>query len=98
MTTLSNEVAGELASALRENSLEAAKLRAAYRAALPQWLDDRALRARYAIDDSKQLRAALALYRIASLPKGRGFKVHVDDYLRLDEALKRERALAKEVA
>jgi hypothetical protein len=84
VTLPTTQALAEHAAALRENSIEVARLRAAYRASLPQYLDDKALRARYSFSDNKHLRAELEHHQIPTVPKGRGFKVHIDDVLRLD--------------
>jgi hypothetical protein len=86
---LTADVANRLTAALHENSVEAAKLRNAYLASLPQFLDLKQLCTRYAID-AKQLRAVLIQKGIRFQPYGRGLRVHVTEYRRLDALLGRE--------
>lgn len=87
MTVLTAEAATRLTCALQENSQEAAKLRAMYRASLPQFHELKALCTRYALD-AKQVRALLESKRIPFQTYGRGLRVHIDDVLRLDALLK----------
>lgn len=87
---LSNEVALQLVASLRANADQTALQTRVLRATLPQYLDLRALTARYALDP-KQVRALLDHHRISVAPHGNGLRVHIDDILRLDSLLKRER-------
>lgn len=98
MTALSNEVAADLVSALRENSEEIRAKRLQDRALLPTFLTDRQLREKFAVADNKQLRALCETKHIPMLAHGRGFKVLIEDVLRLEAILRRERDGVKGVA
>lgn len=87
MTTLHDQAAVQLTSAIRELARETALNTRVRRAELPQFIVERRLRARYGEIDGKQLRALLDHHRIPMHPHGRGIKVHIDDVLRLDELL-----------
>lgn len=89
MTVLTSSDAARLTAALHENSIEAAKLRAAYRASLPQVLDLDALCFRYALD-AKQVRALIESRGIAFRAFGRGIRVHIDEVLRLDAMVRKD--------
>jgi hypothetical protein len=88
---VSDQLAAELAAALRENTEEVKAKRLQDRALLPTFLDDKALRLKFSINDNKQLRALLELHRVPMLAKGRGFKVLIEDALRVEACLRRER-------
>lgn len=85
--TLTPQQAAQLDQALRTLAQQVALNTRMHRAGLPQWLDLDALAARYALD-AKQVRALIASHGVASVPYGRGLRMHIDDVLRLDDALR----------